>query len=115
MNEFENQEEIDFTRKDVLERIREYPIEELKTASMLSEWVAAEVKEAGLSSTPKGIILSLVKEAELYFDAGYPGESMKTLKRAEAYAKTKDGDTDIAHISYLKDISKELQGSISDM
>ena len=115
MNRFENPEGINFNRKDVLERIREYPIEDLETMSMLSRWVAAEVEEAGLSGTPKGVILSLVKEAGLYFDSGYPGESIKTLKRAQEYAWAKDEKTANNHMSYLKEISKELQSSINEM
>jgi hypothetical protein len=110
MNEFErHQEEMNFTRKDLLERIREYSFEDLDTMSMVVRWISKEVESAGLTNTPKGRIHFGCKQAALYFDAGYPGESIKMLEQEKEAAK-KDGLLD-----YFNDMSRGLQDSINEM
>lgn len=129
MENFENQKNT-YSRIDLMKLIREHTLEDPVIAPVVDNWIRNECDREGLSGTPKGIVFSLIKEAALYFDAGYPGESLRTLSKAEEYAKAKDigtlslADTKITVdsygsikspkglLDYFHELSKDLQEAI---
>lgn len=121
-----------YTRQDLIKRIKDFDPKDPQTLSIIHIWITNESELEGINGTPKGVVFALIKEAALYFDAGYPGESLRILKTAEDYSKAKDlellSDTDIkisvneygeiktpvGLLDYFYKISKDLQSAIKD-
>ena len=113
MEQSGNPHELNTTRYDLIERLKS---KDRGIMKVVEDWVLNEVKEAGFEGTPKGVIFGSVKEAALYFDAGFPGECMNTLLRAKIYAKRRDFlDEGDDYLRYFKTVSEALQDSLNQM
>ncbi len=71
----------DQKREEVIKRLEDYSIDDLRTMGMVVEWLNNKVASAGFdSSTMEGRIYFDLKKAELFYDAGLIDGSVDMLR-----------------------------------